>query len=202
MPQRVELLEQCSRCSAPSEVLESQLCPRCIRYLKADGWKIYSGGSRRKGRILVSPQGRVKVDVFTNQRTMSLLTGEIDVADLDEEELARGQCRNESGTFDKREPEMVPKSMHDRMMRELFARSDERLREGLLDAVHTMLEICNDPEVEPGVRVRTAQWIFERLRGKVPETIVFSQEKPYEVLLERVQRGPRPGKVARPSPPE
>ncbi len=86
---------------------------------------------------------RVKKDIDSMTRHEKLMAGIISVDDLDDEELARGQCRDKAGGFNGMAPKTIPKELHDRMVRELFGRADNRLKENLLDVVDTMTEIAN-----------------------------------------------------------
>lgn len=185
-------LEAC-RCEGRGiTVGKTDYCPEAIGALEADGWKFRASGMRVRDGVRVSPNGRVSVDAGTyNSRTLSLLAGEIPVEDLDEEELARGMCRNPDGTFPKRHPEMVPKVIVDRMRRELFERAEEGLRAGLLDCVQAMVGIASNDAVAPGDRMRAASFVLERVMGKTPDRVLIGQEKPFEVVLDRVARGPR-----------
>jgi hypothetical protein len=119
-----------------------------------------------------------------------LLSGELSVEDLDDEELARGYPRSINGTFQGNRPKVIPKVIHDKMIRELFSRADTLLRENLVQAVDTMARIMNDPTVDTAQRLKAAQWIYERTRGKVPDVIHVSAElQPYEELLDELHRG-------------
>lgn len=156
------------------------------------GWKFLKNGSRRRDGIVVSAAGTVKaVSPAYNTRMLMLLSGEIEVEDLDEDELARGMCKNPDGSFPRRQPELIPKMMFDRMQRELFSRADEALRNNLMNAVGSIAQIAADPSADPGQRLKAATWLFERLRGKTPDVIQLSAQKPYEELLDSVHRGPR-----------
>lgn len=169
-------------------------CHACIAALAKEGWRVTPTGHLKnaKSGTSISPNGRVTVSANLNPRTVALLAGDISVEDLDDLELARGVCRNPDGKIPKNPPKLVPRSMHQRMQRELFERSDTRLREGLIDAVESITAMIADKDVSSADRLKAAQWLFERLRGKTPDVVEFKQDKPYEVLLTQVTRGPRP----------
>lgn len=169
------------------------LCATHIARLTRLGWKVRPDGTRRRGSVLVGLGGIVKVtNINYNRRMEALMTGEISVEDLDHEELARGMCRNDNGEFPKRMPDMVPADMYKRMTRELFARADEKLRSGLEGAVDGIASLAGNDKVDPALRLKAAQWLFERLRGKVPDIVQVTQEKPFETVLSHIHRGPRP----------
>lgn len=124
-------------------------------------------------------------------RWQKLLSGAIDVQDLDDEELSRGMCRDKNGGFTGTPPRMVPKGLHDRMVRELFQRADETLKSGLLDAAGSIVEIARGSAYEPADRIKAATWLWERLRGKVADVVVHTQDKPWEMVLSNISGGSR-----------
>lgn len=181
--------------AADVEAVEGQsFCPACIAKLIAEGWKLSPNGSRvnKETGVRVTAGGRVTVAATYNSRMLQLMAGELDIEDLDDEELAKGMTRDPSGKFPKRAPSIVPRAMYDKMIKELFVRSDEALRESLMQAVQSLTTIATDSEVDANTRLKAATWLFERLRGKTPDVLQVDQAKPYEVLLGTVARGPRP----------
>lgn len=198
MATRHTITNECSRDECTREAVgKSGLCAVDIAALEADGWKFRASGVRVKDGVRVGPSGSINVSVGQyNPRMMALLAGEIPVEDLDQEELARGMCRNPDGSFPKKIPDMVPKVLVDRMRRELYERADEGLRVGLLDCVEAMVGIASNAAVSPADRMRAAQFVLERVMGKTPEKVLIGQEKPFEVVLDRVVRGPRTRAVA------
>lgn len=188
-------------CESPgcegTEVGKTKKCVKCIAKLEAQGWVFSKHGSMKNSKtgVNISPRGSVTVTANYNPRMMALMTNEIAIEDLDDEELARGMCRNENGQFPKRQPSTIPKAMYDRMIRELFERSDEKLREGLIDAVEAMTKMMTNEEVDASTRLKAATWVFERLRGKTPDVVKVTQEKPFEQVLNHVHRGPRPERL-------
>lgn len=176
-----------------TEVGNTRKCGGCLQKLTDQGWKIRKNGAMYNPTtgVRIAPGGSVTVSANYNPRMMALMAGEINVEDLDEDELARGMCRNLNGEFPKKIPNMVPKAMYDRMTRELFERSDQKLREGLVDAVESLVEMIGDKEVDASTRLKATTWMFERLRGKVPDVVQITQEKPFEQVLTHIHRGPR-----------
>ena len=168
------------------------MCYEHVEEFQRTGWTFRPNGVRRRDGISVTPAGTVKATAPAyNTRMLMLMQGDINVEDLDDEELAKGMCRNPDGSFPRRQPELIPKMMYDRMQRELFARADEGLRESLLEAVTSIANIATDGQVDAGQRFKAATWLFERLRGKTPDVVQVSQQKPYETVLDSVHRGPR-----------
>lgn len=105
--------------------------------------------------------------------------------------MARGYPRAEDGSFRGR-PSVIPTVVHQRIQRELFARAGEKLKANLLAAAQTMASIAADEEQDPKVRMDAAKWVIERLMGKTPDVAVTMDEKRYEKLLDRMDRGAIP----------
>lgn len=136
-------------------------------------------------------------------RFQKLCQGIISVEDLDDEELARGQCRGKDGRFSANPPRMIPKAVHDRMVSELFNRADEKLKQNLLDVVDTMTSIAKGTAYEPADRIKAATWVFERVRGKNPDVVVHQQDKPWELALSAISTTTRAeSRIARGLDPE
>ncbi len=176
-------------------------CPDCLFAIEQKGWKVspYGVMKNRSTGVKVTRSGRVTVTAMYNPRMMALMAGDIEVADLDDEELARGMCRNEDGKFPRKKPEHVPRVMLDAMQKILFERAEDALKASLVASAEQMAKLAADPEVEPRIRLQAATWIYERLRGKAPQEVKFTQDKPFEQILTKVRRGPRPP-VAEPPP--
>lgn len=134
--------------------------------------------------------GSSKYVRIQSQRLQQLLTGELKVEDLDDEELARGYPRAEDGSFKGRPPTMIPRIMQDEITRRLLARGQELLKENYLKAMGTLVDIASDPNVDANVRTRTAQYVVERLAGKTPERIHVAAEDPVESLFKSILADP------------
>lgn len=117
-----------------------------------------------------------------------LLDGTLDISELDEEELARGYPRAADGSF-RNPPVIIPRAIHARMMRELFDRANIKLKENLTEAAETLVKIMSNPEYDPKLRADAAKWLIERTMGKTPDITVNVDEKRYEALFERIDRG-------------
>lgn len=83
----------------------------------------------------------------------------------------------------------ITKEEHKAAVQELFSRCDTMLQSGLIMSVQTMMEIAQGTAYEPADRIRAATWIFERVRGKVAEQVVVTQDKPFEVVMEAILTG-------------
>lgn len=124
-------------------------------------------------------------------RFQKLCQGIISVEDLDDEELARGQCRNRDGGFSARPPKMIPKAVHDRMVEQLFERANQAFKVALVPAVETLGKIAIGDAYEPADRIKAASLIVDRVMGKNAEVIVHKQDSPWELALSTITGGSR-----------
>lgn len=146
--------------------------PRCSRH----------GGVNSETSRKRTEAGYVRV----NPRMAAILRGEVDMSELDDEELARGQLRNKAGNFQGGAPQMVPREMYTRMMNELFKRANDQMKTNLVKAVEVLTAIATDENADPKDAMKAAQWIIERVMGKTPENVIVSQDKPWQSLLVNV----------------
>lgn len=123
-------------------------------------------------------------DTSEKSRYQQFLAGDLDVNDLDDEELATCGFRAKDGRIYK--PRKVPREMAQAFQKAIYERAQEELRALTIDAVHTMGEIMKSKTVEPDVRLKSALAVIERNLGKTPQAVVFSQDKPFEVVFDDI----------------
>lgn len=128
----------------------------------------------------------VKVDQSVTGKMAKLLAGEISVEEMDDEELARGQFKDSGGKFRGRPPRMVPKELHDKMVSELLKRGQFMFQESYLNAIRVMENIALNPMCEPKDRLKAAQYIIERLAGKVPDRVVLESADPWQQIIDDI----------------
>jgi hypothetical protein len=104
--------------------------------------------------------------------------GEITVDDLDDEELARQQVREDDGTFARMRPSIHINKIAE-MQRALLARGNDVFKAAFLEATATMREICADPNNPPQVRLQAAKMIID----KVAPTATIIEIKPHDPVL-------------------
>lgn len=162
----------------PSVPDEESLCAsKAVRYTDPPRCSDHGGVNSETSRKRTEA-GYVRV----NPRMAAILRGDLDVAELDDEELARGELRGKDGNFHKG-PQMVPREMYAKMMNELFKRANEQMKTSLVDAVKVLTAIATDPDADPKDAMKAAQWIVERVMGKTPESVIVKQDKPWQSLL-------------------
>lgn len=128
--------------------------------------------------------GNMKVTV--TGRTAMLLAGDLKVEDLDDEELARGYCKDKNGKFTGRPPLVVPRELHARMRQELLKRGEQVFAESFVDAITALAEIAKNKKVKESDRIRAAQYVVERIAGKVPDKVELSAADPWQMIIDRI----------------
>jgi hypothetical protein len=100
-----------------------------------------------------------------------LVEGELTVADLDDEEIRRGQTRNKDGGFSGRPPKAFPRALHDALRLEFQRRMNQKFQVAVDVAYITLLEVANNPRASADARVKAATALMERGLGKVPDKV-------------------------------
>lgn len=129
-----------------------------------------------------------------NTRLGKLLSGEITVDVLDNEELQHGAVKCDDGKFSIRaayEAAHLPRKIKGAMERELVKRADNRIKGAVLGAIERIVEIATSPASEDKDAFKAAQWLVERAMGKTPDVVHTVEQKKYEVVIENISRGTR-----------
>ena len=113
-------------------------------------------------------KGKKKV-VRINPKMQAIVDGTLDISELDDEEIRRGQFRSAQGTFQGRPTDMVPRKFHEALVRETIKRANLRMREELIPAINTLKEISENKRAPADARYKSAVYLIERVAGKVPE---------------------------------
>lgn len=159
-----------------------------------------SSQSVRSKRKAVSPQalrakrergeltGKERAMVRVGETSTRVLTGEDDLSGWDNEELRRGRRRAQTGarkgTFHGADPKVVPKALHDELVKRTLDAAAKLLQENLQAAVEVLIDVVTDEDVEPKDRLRAIQMIMDRTMGKAPDKVEISGEmKPWQIAL-------------------
>lgn len=160
-------------------------------------WVDPSSGIADRHKINVR-QGRDLEQVGEYSRWQQLTMGIISVEDLDDEELARGQCRDKKGGFTGLPPRVVPRDLHDQMMKQLLSRAQQKFREGLLGSIEALTHIAQGEVYEPADRIKAATLIIDRVMGKTPDKLMVAEVKaPWEQIFDSISRDPDSGAYER-----
>lgn len=105
------------------------------------------------------------------------LVGELKVADMDDEELAKGKWKNKNGTFKGvGGSQMLPRSFFNELRAETVRRWNDRLVDELQPSIDVLKEIAQNPRAPADARHRSAIYLIERVAGKVPEKTEIKME--------------------------
>lgn len=142
------------------------------------------------GKKVVRARADGSINFTVTGRYAQLMTGELDVADLDAEELARCQLKDKNGNFTGTPPKYLPAELIKQMRREFFRRGDKLFEDSYVEAVQQMVKIMRDPKVKADVQLKAAQYIVERVRGKTPDILVVEgEQQPWQLVLTRITTG-------------
>ena len=123
-------------------------------------------------------------------RPQQFAKGLITTDDLDDEELARQQVREDDGTFARTRPAMSTDKIAD-MQRALLARGNDVFKRAFLVAAETMLEIASDPNVPPQTRLAASKMIVD----KVAPTATVIEIKPHDPVIDFFTGIAEPGAI-------
>lgn len=125
--------------------------------------------TRDDGTEVPRPKRRPRI----NQRYNQLLTGELKIEDLDDEELIRGQMRTKHGDFRGPHPSIIPWTMHKAAMDAFGQRMERHLIEEIPNILDAMVAIANGSDVtglrDPKARVAAGTYLLDRILGKTPD---------------------------------
>lgn len=129
-----------------------------------------------------------------NVRLYQLNNGELSVEDLDDEELSYGITKCSDGKFSIRaayDASRIPRSTRNKMLAELRNRTEAKMGSYVLGAIDRLGQIATRPNSDDKDALKAIDMLLSRVVGKVPDRVLHSQDKPFEVLLERIERTTR-----------
>lgn len=106
-------------------------------------------------------------------RYRMLVTGEMTVADLDDEEIFRGQLRNKNGDFRGRPPQWVPQAFVKALQEEQRKRFSSEMQGLVPESMKAIQRVLTKRHPQPGdgAIVNAAFKTIERFAGRVPENV-------------------------------
>lgn len=113
------------------------------------------------------------------------------VEQLSPEELVRGRPKDKNGTFRGRPPAWVPHEFHRACIRELMRRGKDMWQVNYLEAIQAMTDIAVGKgdvgrRATPAERIKAAQFVIERMEGKVPEVVKIESDQPWAIVLDGI----------------
>jgi hypothetical protein len=128
----------------------------------------------------------VKKAYYPGLTNLAILDGSDDLSSWDEEELRRGQRRNKHGQWPNNPPKLVPKRIHDELVKRKLTKAYDLMNESIYDAVAILIELAKDTRVESSVRLKAVTEILDRTIGKKPIEVkleVTKLERAFEAML-------------------
>ena len=118
------------------------------------------------------PTRRKSRQIETTRLDM-LISGELTIEDLDDEEIRKMQLRNKNGDFRGRAAMYIPRDMAMAFRQEHFRRFQAEMSELVPDAIRAIKEQLNSRHLSPGdaTRLRAAELVLERNFGKVTQNV-------------------------------
>jgi hypothetical protein len=123
-----------------------------------------------------------------------ILTGQENLDDWDDEELKHGQRKDKNGRFQGSSPVIVPKQLHNELVRRTLSKIEELMRESAYEAAQALVEIMqgaytedkDDPKAKD--RIKAAEIILNRVLGKEPirlevQAIKSKYEEAFEAMI-------------------
>lgn len=159
-----------------------------------NGVRIPTGRHVRRRKLGDDPWGELDPP---NTKLQKLLKGKLDLGSLDNDELSFGIPRCDDGKFSVKaawQAAYLPAIPKGKIQRELYKRANQKMHQGLLGAVDTIVELATQPYADDKIRFEAARYVFERLNGKTPDHVVHHQEAPWEMVFSNIERGPRPNR--------
>ena len=109
--------------------------------------------------------------------------GELDLSEWDDEELLQGRRRDRKGRFSGKRPSIIPASLHQELWKRKTSEVSKLLVTNVLEATNVLINLATNENVDDGVRLNAAKFLFERVMGKTPEKIEVEVEAPWMVAL-------------------
>lgn len=133
----------------------------------------------------VEPERIEKLD-----RVQKFMSGLLNVADLDDDEVIGSFVRNDQGRA------IVTQKMgvrfQQQIVKELMHRVSRFMQMKLPNMVKVLTDIAESDFAEPADRIKAADIVINRTMGKVPDVVFHgTTDKPYEAILHRIEGGSR-----------
>lgn len=107
-----------------------------------------------------------------------IITGQDDLSEWTDEELKEGRRKGANGSFIGRKPTIVPKAIHDELVRRTLAKANQKLVENTEAAVEALVDIVKGADTEDKDKLRAIDMIMNRVLGKPADKLEVSGETP------------------------
>jgi hypothetical protein len=129
-----------------------------------------------------------KAKVIMSPTATGVLLGDDDVSDWDDEELLMGRRRDKNGHFTGAEPRVIPKAVHDELIRRTTRKAQAKFQEMQDDALEALQAIVTGADVDDKDRLKAVEMVLNRTIGRAPEKVeVTAHRRPWEDIVEGVE---------------
>jgi hypothetical protein len=143
-------------------------------------------------KITRHKDGRAHVRV--GAQVAALIAGDLDISQVDDEELIRGQLRSRDGNFRGSPPVIVPRALYAEWVRREMETGFQSMIGDLGQIVQSVVGIAGDESLPANVRLKAAEMVMDRVYGKVRQHVELDLgEKPkHEAVIEEatIDRSP------------
>jgi hypothetical protein len=140
--------------------------------------------SRLKHKYRVGDYGNGhRALVRCGKGSTDVLIGKDDLSEWDEEELRRGRKRDKDGGWRGRDPVIVPKAIHDELVKRTLNKANKMLIDNLENAVVVLTELVMDPKVDAKDRVKAIDMIMNRAMGREPQKLEVKGEAKWQAAI-------------------
>lgn len=122
--------------------------------------------------------------VGVGKTNLAIFNGEVDLSIWSEEELVRGQRRSANGKWMGRPPKVVPKAIHDELVKRKMSKAYDLLNDSIYDAVAVLREVALDRSADAAMRIKAATEILNRTMGKPTQEMKIAVKSTFDEALE------------------
>lgn len=112
-----------------------------------------------------------RATVRVGKMNTQILIGAEDLSVWSDEELVRGQRKDKNGRYQGRPPKVVPKALHDELVRRTLSKANELMRTNLEDAVAMLVAIATGADVDDKDKLKAIEMMMNRVMGREPVTL-------------------------------
>lgn len=117
-----------------------------------------------------------------SERWALLLSGQLTVRDLDDQEVKRMQVRGADGKFTGK-GRKLPSHLAQQFAQERVRRAKEHIDKMGITAIKELTKMATDPDVDANVRARLLVYLTDRVLGKTPDTVRIEGMSGFDKML-------------------
>lgn len=117
--------------------------------------------------------------IYLGKTNTNIILGDEDVSGWTEDELIVGRRLSKNGNYTGRPPVVVPKKVHDELVKRTLSNAQEHMRQNLEGVVQVLTAIASNEDVPPKDRLKAIDMIMNRVMGKVPDTVNLRPDMPW-----------------------